>query len=84
MEVRSNSKVGPKVLSPAALVDEVAKQLRSAQPYWLRQLREQPERFAELEGSVHLTFQQLADQLVASLLAEATHESPALEAAKKK
>ena len=65
MEVRSHSQVGPKVLSPAALVDEVAKQLRSAQPHWLRQLREQPDRFAELEGSVHHTFQQLADQLVA-------------------
>ncbi len=84
MEVRSNSKVGPKLVSPLAMVDTVAAELRAAQSQWLRELREQPERFAELEVSVHQTFQQLADQLVASLLAQATHASPALQAAKKK
>ena len=84
MEVRSTSKVGPEVSSPHALMDELAAELRAAQLQWLWQLREQPERFAELEVSVHHTFQHMADQLVASLLAEATQESPALEAAKKK
>ncbi len=84
MEVRSNSKVGPAVSSPSALVDKLAAELRAAQPQWLRQLREQPERFADLEVSVHHAFQQLADQLVASLLAQASQDSPALEAAKKK
>jgi hypothetical protein len=84
MEVRINSKVGPQVLAPAALVDDLAQQLRSAQPHWLRQLREQPERFADLEVAVHHTFQQLADRLVASLLAQASTQAPALEAAKKK
>ncbi len=84
MEVRSNSKMGPEVVCPITAVDELAAQLRAAQPQWLRQLREQPERFAELELAVHQALQQLADQLVASLLAQATQESPALEAAKKK
>jgi len=34
--------------------------------------------------TVHQTFQQLADQLVASLLAQATQQSSALQAAQKK
>jgi hypothetical protein len=83
MEVRSDAKKGPQVLSPAAVVDRVATQLHAAQPEWLHQLTEEPGRFADLEVSVHQTFQQLADQLVASLLAQATEHSPAVEAAKK-
>ena len=84
MEVRNNSKGGPEVVSPTALVDQLAVQVRAAQSQWLLKLRQQPERFAELEVSVHQAFQHLADQLVASLLAQASHDSAALEAAKKK
>ena len=84
MEVRIDSQGGPLVPSPTEVVDHLAAQVRSAQPEWLRQLTEQPSRFADLEAAVHQTFQQLADQLVASLLAQATHESPALDVAKKK
>ena len=84
MEVRSESKDGCPVISPAQLVDHVAAQLRAEQKEWLRQLTDEPGRFADLEVAVHQRFQQLADQLVASLLAKATQASPALEAAKKK
>ena len=84
MEVRKDCKVGSPVLPPAALVDRVATQLRSDHKEWLRQLTAEPSRFAEVEGTVHQAFQQLADQLVASLLAQATQQSPALAAAKKK
>lgn len=84
MEVRVDGKTGAKVLAPAAMVDHLAAQLRAAQPAWLRQLSEEPGRFADLEVAVHQAFQQHADQLVASLLAQATQNSPALEAAKKK
>jgi hypothetical protein len=84
MEVRVDSKQGPKVLAPAAMVDHLAAQLRLAQPEWLRQLAAEPGRFADLEVAVHQAFQQHADQLVASLLAQATQQSPALDAAKKK
>jgi hypothetical protein len=84
MEVRSNSKGGPQVACPTALVNELAAQVRAAQAQWLRQLRAQPERFADLEVSIHQTFQSWADQLVAGLLAQATQDAPALEAAKKK
>ena len=84
MEVRSKSQAGPQVPSPSQLVDGLATQLRAQQQTWLRQLTEEPSRFADLEVTVHQTFQQLADQLVASLLAQATQQSPALQAAQKK
>jgi hypothetical protein len=84
MEVRSESPTGPQVPPPAQLVEQLATRLRAEQQQWLRQLAEQPGRFADLEVTVHQTFQHLADQLVASLLAQATQHSPALEAAKKK
>ena len=84
MEVRSESQAGPQVPSPSQLVDGLATQLRAQQQIWLRQLTEEPSRFADLEVTVHQTFQHLADQLVASLLAQATQQSPALQAAQKK
>jgi hypothetical protein len=84
MEVRSESKAGPRVPAPSELVDGLATQLRTQQQIWLCQLTEEPSRFADLEVTVHQTFQQLADQLVASLLAQATQQSPALQAAQKK
>jgi hypothetical protein len=84
MEIRVDSKHGNPVPPPGQLIDQLARQLRTEQQAWLRQLAEEPGRFAELEGTVHHTFQQLAAQLVASLLAQASQHSPALEAAKKK
>jgi hypothetical protein len=84
MEVRSESKAGPQVPSPSQLVDGLTTRLRAQQQTWLRELAEDPSRFADLEVTVHQTFQQLADQLVASLLAQASQQSPALQAAQKK
>ncbi len=84
MDVRVESKDGKLVPPPSQLIDQLASQLHSEEKAWLRQLAEQPGRFADLEVSVHETFQQLAAQLVASLLAQASQQSPALEAAKKK
>jgi hypothetical protein len=84
MEVRTDSKTNAPVLAPPQVVERLAQQLQTDQQKWLRQLAEEPGRFADLEVAVHQTFQQLADQLVASLLAQATHQSPALEAGKKK
>ena len=84
MEVRIDSKDGERVPPPSQLIDRLAIQLRSEQRAWLRQLVEDPRRFADLELSVHDTFQQLAAQVVANLLAQASQQSSALEAAKKK
>jgi hypothetical protein len=84
MQIRSGGKTGPQVASPPAVVEAIAEQLRSRQSVWLQQLTEQPERFADLEVRVHQAFQQLADQLVAGLLAQASQQSSALDAAQKK
>ena len=84
MQVRSGGKTGPQVASPPAVVEAIAEQLRSQQAAWLQQLTEQPERFADLEVRVHHAFQQLADQLVAGLLTQASQQSAALDAAQKK
>ncbi len=84
MEVHNDSRTGPLVRSPGELVDRIATQLRSDHKAWLHQLTVEPGQFATLEVTVHQAFQQLADQLVASLLAQATQQSPALDAAKKK
>jgi hypothetical protein len=84
MEVRIEGKDSKLVPPPSQLIDQLASQLRSEQRAWVRQLAAEPGRFGDLELSVHHRFQQLAAQLVASLLAEASQQSPALEAAKKK
>ena len=84
MEVRIDGKAGKPVPPSSQLIDQLASQLRSEQPAWLQHLAEEPGRFADLEVRVHHRFQQLAAQLVASLLAQASQHAPALEAAKKK
>lgn len=84
MQIRLDSQTGSPVPPPRQLIEQIASQLRSEQEAWLRQLTQEPSRFADLEVSIHKTFQQSAAQLVASLLAQASQQSPALEAAKKK
>jgi hypothetical protein len=84
MEIRIDSKEGAPVPSPTQVVASLAQQLLVDQQKWLRQLTQDPGRLADLEVAVHGTFQQMADHLVASLLAAATQQSPALEAGKKK
>jgi len=49
-----------------------------------KQLQAQPGSFTDLEKRVHQTFQQMADQLVAGLLAQATAPAEFADAAKKK
>ncbi len=84
MEVRITAdKNSAAVPSPPEVVDQLAEQLRLKQQQWLDQLTQQPQSFADLEASVHHAFGQLADQLVASLLAKATQQSPALADQKK-
>lgn len=85
MEVRTSAgKNGPLVSSPQELVEQLAAELRLKQQQWLQRLTQQPQAFADLEVTVHHTFQQLADQLVASLVAKASQQSAALDDAQKK
>ena len=84
MEVRTQSRGGPVVAKLPQIVRGISQHLDQQQQAWLEQLKADPARLARLEHEVHQSFRQLADQLVAGLLAEASEQSPALEAAKKK
>ena len=63
---------------------EINKRLQSHPQEWLRSLQKNPADFADLEKKVHHAFQQMADQLVAGLLAQATQADDFADNAKKK
>jgi hypothetical protein len=72
MEIRSRSKTGPLVPSLAEIPATVSEQLDAVKQQWLDQLNRDPASFAPLELEIHDHFRRLADQVTASLLAEAT------------
>lgn len=84
MDVRTDSKTGPPIPAWPQLLAQITATLRDQQPAWVEQLRQQPERLDTLEVQVHQAFQQLADQVVAGLLAQAGSHSAPLTAAQKK
>jgi hypothetical protein len=83
MDVRTHSKDGRRVSSVADCQAKIAEEIGRKQREWLQRLRQQPRQFRQLEEQIHQRFQELADQMVASVLAEATTSSPALESEKK-
>jgi predicted ArsR family transcriptional regulator len=72
MEVRLQGKGGPVVANVEDMVQHVQQQLQDQQGQWVAQLRDQPATFADLEAHIHRTFQNLADHVVAGVLAQAT------------
>ena len=84
MEVRLQGRAGPVVKSVAEMLQQVQQQLQAQQGQWLAQLREQPAKFVDLEAEIHKTFQDLADQVVAGILAQATAATTFAQDAKKK
>ena len=82
MEIRMAKDQTP-VVGVAEVVSQMQRRLPAQQAEWLRQLQDQPETFADLERKVHDVFQQLADQVVAGLLAEATKPATWAQASKK-
>jgi hypothetical protein len=83
MDVRTQSKDGRRVASVAECEAKIAEELRRKQKEWLRELRQHPRKFRQLEEQIHQRFEELADQLVASVMAEATTDSPVLDREKK-
>src|SRR3954454_4169334 len=71
MEIRNRSKTGPLVPSLAEIPAKVSQQLDAVKQQWLDQLNREPASFARLELEIHDHFRRLADQMTASLLAEA-------------
>jgi len=84
MRVRFDSQTGADVPAPQATLQDIHDQLLAQQQRWAEQLAKDPASFALLEPQVHHTFQQLADRLVASLLAQAAQQSALQQQAKKK
>lgn len=84
MEVRVQGKCGPMVKNVDEVLRQVQQQLQQQQGKWVAQLRDQPAHFADLEAQIHQTFQALADQVVAGLLAQATAAADFAQDAKKK
>jgi hypothetical protein len=84
MEVRlENKKAGP-VRGIEPVLSEIEQRLHSEPEAWLKQLQSRPGSFMELERAVYRAFQQMADQVVAGLLAQATAPPEFAEAAQKK
>ncbi len=83
MEVRVEGKFGPVVKNVGDMLRHVQQQLQDQQGQWVAQLRDQPAKFADLEAQIHRTFQELADQVVAGVLAQVTAGAFAQDAKKK-
>jgi predicted ArsR family transcriptional regulator len=84
MEVRVDGKCGPVVKNVDEVLRQVQRQLQDQQEQWVAQLRDHPAKFADLEARIHQTFQSLADQVVAGVLAQATAVDDFAQDAKKK
>jgi hypothetical protein len=84
MEVRVESKKAAALKGIDPVLAEIEKRLQSHPQEWLRSLQENPAGFGDLEKTVHHAFQQMADQLVAGLLAQATQGNDFAQSAKKK
>ena len=84
MEVHVEGKCGPTVKNVDEVLRQVQQQLQDQQAQWVAQLRDHPAKFADLEARIHQTFQGLADQVVAGVLAQVTAADDFAQDAKKK
>ena len=84
MRVRLASQQGPEVPAPDQAIEHIRAHLAAQQPLWAEQLARDPAAFALLEPQIHQVFGNLADPLVASLLAHVGQQQALADAAKKK
>ena len=84
MEVRVEGRTGPVVKSVDEVLQQVQELLQAQRGQWLAQLRAEPGKFVDLEARIHQTFQGLADQVVAGVLAQVTAADDFAQDAKKK
>ena len=84
MDVRMDSKSGPVVGGIAPVVAEIHRRLEADPKAWLTALAHNPGGLADLEQEIHRTFAQMADRVVAGLLAQATADPRFAAAAQKK
>ena len=72
MEIRNQSKTGPVVPPLAEITAVLSHQIDGMKQQLLDRLNRDPASFAHIEVEIHDQFRRLADQMTASLLAEAT------------
>ena len=84
MEVRMESKKGTVLTGIDPVLAQIQQRLQARPKVWLVALQQDPGKFADVEKEVHRAFAQMADQVVAGLLAEATAEPDFAQAAQKK
>ncbi|MGH6804624.1 MAG: hypothetical protein ACREC3_14850, partial [Methyloceanibacter sp.] len=84
MEVRMESKQGTVVVGIAPVLAEIQQRLQARPKEWLKALQQDAGKFADLEQEVHRLFAQMADQVVAGLVAETTAAAAFAATAKKK
>jgi len=82
MDVRLNAQDGPAAKLPEQVAG-VTERLAREQEVWRQRLSRDPSRFRDVETAVHHAFQQMADQVVAGLLADVGQQSELENAAKK-
>ncbi len=83
MEIRTRSRIGPVVPSVGDITTELSQQVDVMKQQWLDRLAGDPASFARVEVEIHDHFRRLADQVTASLLAEATIAGDQAEPGKK-
>jgi hypothetical protein len=84
MEVRMQGKCGPVVKNVDEVLRRIQQELQDQHKEWVTRLRDHPARFADLEADIHRAFQNLADQVVAGVLAQVTAADDFAQDAKKK
>jgi len=84
MEIRMESKKAPAINGIEPVLAEIQQRLRSDPKEWLKFLQQNPGAFAHLEKEIHHAFAQMADHVVAGLLAQASQPPEFTDAAKKK
>jgi hypothetical protein len=84
MEVRMGSKKGTLLSGIEPVLAEIQRRLPAHAKEWLKRLEQNPGGLTNLEQEIHRTCTQLADRVVAGLLAHATADSAFADHAKKK
>jgi hypothetical protein len=84
MEIRMEGKKAAVVKGIEPVLAEIQARLQSHPNEWLKSLQQDPGAFANLEKEIHRVFDQMADRVVAGLLAQATEPAAFADAAKKK
>jgi len=82
MDVHIGAKDGPRP-SLTMVAQQVSDEVRSKQDEWLDALTTDPQRLARVEQEIHKTFADLADQVTAAVLTQAS-EHPQMQRRQKK